>query len=86
MAATLSLDYYDWILAGIAALIAIGAVAGATTAVGFPEGLAAGSLAATVLVYHTLFRNPPTTETSVQYRTAVVVWHAYVAVVLWLSV
>lgn len=77
-----SLDYYDRILVGIALLIGVGLAAGLVTPLSYHQGLASGSVAATLLVYHTLFRNPPVAERDVRYGTAVVLWHAYLIGIL----
>lgn len=53
-------DYYDKVLATIPLAIAIGAVASVHEAVAVYEGVGAGSLLATLLLFEVLFRNPPT--------------------------
>ncbi len=52
--------YYDKVLAALTAVIAAGAVVSVHPSVEFHQGLAAGSLVSTILLYEMLFRNPPT--------------------------
>jgi hypothetical protein len=51
---------YDKYLIAMAAAVAIGGLASAHPAIAVYEGLGAGSLFATVILYEVLFRNPPT--------------------------
>lgn len=52
-------DHHDLLLVTIPALLALGVVVSVHPAVALHEGMAAGSLASTVLLYNALFRNPP---------------------------
>lgn len=52
-------DYYDQFLIAIAAFIIAGAVASLHPAIALHQGLAAGSIVSTILLYEVLFRNPP---------------------------
>lgn len=79
------LTYYDKIIAGIAGSLLGGALLGVVTAVGFETGLFFGTLAATLLVYDAIFRNPPLPATDPRVAAAAVVWHA-ILVVLAISV
>lgn len=54
------LDYYDKMLVAIVAVIAVGGATSLHPAVAIHEGLGAGSLLSTLLLYEVLFRNPPT--------------------------
>ncbi|MFA9516143.1 hypothetical protein ACERIT_02825 [Halopenitus sp. H-Gu1] len=56
-------DYYDQILIGTAVAIVAGVSVSIHPAVAIYQGLAGGSLIATVLLLDTLFRNPPTEPT-----------------------
>lgn len=68
-----SLDYYDWLVAAIPVIVALGAAASLHPSVALYQGLAAGSTGATVVVYEMLFRNPPVERTFVD-RGAVALW------------
>jgi hypothetical protein len=67
------LDYYDQILLAIAAVMIAGAAMSIHPLIGFHQGLAAGSLIATVFLYEILFRNPPTEPTASTTAASVVV-------------
>lgn len=54
------MDYYDKILLGILAMLALGGLTSVHPAIAFHEGLGAGSLISTLMLYEILFRNPPT--------------------------
>lgn len=82
MVRTIPLDYYDTLLAGIAASLALGALLGATAAVEFYEGIVLGSLVATAFLYLGLFRNPPVPPDHARARVAVVVWHVYLGLLV----
>jgi hypothetical protein len=58
------LDYYDRMLLAIAAVMIAGAVVSMHPLIGFHQGLAAGSLVATLFLYEILFRDPPTEPTT----------------------
>lgn len=58
------LDYYDQILLAIAAVMIAGAATSLHPLIEFHQGLAAGSLVATLFLYEILFRNPPTEPTT----------------------
>ena len=66
-------DYYDQILLAIAAVMIAGAAISIHPLIGFHQGLAAGSLVATLLLYEALFRNPPTEPTASTTAASVVV-------------
>jgi len=67
------LDYYDRVLIAIAAVMIAGAAMSTHPLIELQQGLAAGSLVATLLLYEILFRNPPTEPTtSTTAATAVV--------------
>jgi hypothetical protein len=56
-------DHYDRVLAGILLLLVAGGVASLHPAVAAYQGLAAGSLAAMLLLYDVIVRNPPVEPT-----------------------
>ncbi len=56
-------DYYDTLLMTIVAAMTAGAAASVHPAVALHQGLAGGSLLATVILFEILFRNPPTDPT-----------------------
>lgn len=72
-------DYYDAILIAIAAIVAVGWLVGAVTAVPMEYARIASVLAATPFVYHAFFMNPPLPPDDVQRAAAAVVWHALFA-------
>lgn len=76
------LNYYDKILAAVAASLGAGAMAGMLTAVSFNDALLSGALFATVFVYHALFRNPPRPVPSSKGKAAAIVWHAFLGSLL----
>jgi hypothetical protein len=53
-------DYYDKLLVAIPSVVLLGAVAGLYGVITLYQGLAAGSLAATLVLLEMLYRNPPT--------------------------
>ncbi|AKH97008.1 hypothetical protein HLASF_0509 [Halanaeroarchaeum sulfurireducens] len=67
------LDYYDQILLAIAAVMIAGTAVGLHPLVEFHQGLASGSLVATLFLYEILFRNPPTEPTTSTTAASVVV-------------
>lgn len=73
-------DYYDKIIVGIAGSILGGVILGVTTALGITTGLFIGTLAATLLVYDAIVRNPPVPATDPRVAAAVIVWHAILIV------
>jgi hypothetical protein len=77
-----SFDYYDRILAAIAASLGGGVLAGTITVLRLRAGLFVGALVATTFVYHAMFRNPPRRTPSRQATAAAIVWHAFVGVLL----
>lgn len=58
------LTYYDQILLAIAAMMIAGVAVSSHPLVAIHQGLAGGSLAATLLLYEILLRNPPTEPTT----------------------
>lgn len=58
------LDYYDRVLLAIAAVMIAGAALSVHPLVEVHQGLAGGSLVATLFLYEILFRNPPTEPTT----------------------
>jgi len=82
MEPSISLGYYDKILAAIAASLGGGALAGVITAYSFRVGLLAGALLATVFIYDATLRNPPRPAPSPQVKASVLVWHIFLAVLL----
>lgn len=76
----ISLNYYDKILAAIAASLGGGALAGVITAVSFRVGLITGALVATIFVYDAIFRNPPRPGLSPQAKAAVIIWHVFLGI------
>lgn len=67
------LDYYDQILLAIAAVMIAGAAMSIHPRIEVHQGLAGGSLVATLLLYEILFRNPPTEPTTSTTAASVVV-------------
>lgn len=57
------LDYYDWFLIAIAAMMIAGTAVSIHPSVALYQGLAGGSLVSTLFLYEILFRNPPTDPT-----------------------
>jgi hypothetical protein len=53
-------DYYDKLLVAIPSVVLLGATAGLYGPVTVYQGLAAGSLLATLVLFEMLYRNPPT--------------------------
>lgn len=68
-------DFYDRILAAIAACLILGVVLGIATPLDIELSVLLGSLAATVFVYLGVFLNPPAPTVRRQVTTAVVGWH-----------
>jgi hypothetical protein len=58
------LDYYDQMLIAIAAVMLAGVAASVHPLIEIHQGLAGGSLVATLFLYEILFRNPPTEPTT----------------------
>lgn len=75
-------DYYDAVLAAIISLLILGVAVSIHPVVGFHQGLAGGSLAATVLLYEVLFRNPPVEPTRATTAASAVVGGGWVLVLL----
>lgn len=69
------LDYYDRVLAGIAASLLGGLLLGVVTTIQLHTGLFLGALAATGFVYDAMFRNPPLPATDPRTVATVIVWH-----------
>jgi hypothetical protein len=67
------LNYYDQILIAIAAVMIAGVVASVHPLIEIDQGLAGGSLVATLFLYEILFRNPPTEPTTSATAASVVV-------------
>lgn len=59
-------EYYDKLLVAIPTLMVLGLIASSHEAVALYQGLGAGSLAATILLFDALFRNPPHEKTITQ--------------------
>lgn len=76
------LDHSDNILAAIAASLGGGAVVGVVTVGRFHTGLTAGTLGATVFIWHAIFANPPRPAPSPKANVAAVVWHVVLRVLL----
>lgn len=66
-------DYYDLILIAISAALVAGGAVSLVLPIGFYQGLAAGSLISTLLLFEVLFRNPPTEPTPSTTAASVVV-------------
>lgn len=81
-----SLSYYDKILLAVAISLAGGFTTGMVTPVRLQLGLLAGALGATVFVYHAMFQNPPRPPASTTARAAMIVWHAFLLVLLVASI
>jgi hypothetical protein len=58
------LDYHDQILLAIAAAIIAGGAVSVHPLIEIHQGLAGGSLVATLFLYEAMFRNPPTEPTT----------------------
>ncbi|WP_049892944.1 hypothetical protein [Natronococcus jeotgali] len=69
-------DYYDRVLAGIAASLAGGLALGVATSLQLHTGVFVGALVATAFVYDAMFRNPPLPTAEPERAAAVLVWHA----------
>jgi hypothetical protein len=82
MALAVSLDYYDKILAAIAASLTGGALIGSMTVLRLSVGLLVGAVVATGFVYHALFLNPPRPTPSRRAKAAAIVWHGFVGFLL----
>jgi hypothetical protein len=67
------MHYYDKLLIAVPVVIALGAGMSIHPAVTISQGLAFGSLLATVVVFEMLFRNPPIEPTRADVG-AVAVW------------
>lgn len=65
--------YYDQILVTIAAVLIAGASASIHPSIALHEGLAGGSLFATILLYEITFRNPPVEPTRSTTAASIVV-------------
>lgn len=74
------MDYYDKILAGIAASLLGGLVLGVAAPIALNVGIVVGTLVATLFVYAGVFRNPPLPETDPRVKAAAVAWHAVLLV------
>ena len=57
-------DYYDVMLLAVGAAIAAGVVVSAHPSIAINQGLAGGSLLATLILFEILFHNPPTEQTT----------------------
>lgn len=53
------INYYDKILLGISASLAIGGLMGFSTGIPLQYGLGGGAAISTLLMYHGMFRNGP---------------------------
>lgn len=82
MESGISVSYSDKILAAIAASLGAGALAGVFTAYSIRLGLLAGALIGTLFMYDAVFRNPPRPAPSTQAKTAALVWHVFLAILL----
>ncbi|WP_290818247.1 hypothetical protein [Halovivax sp.] len=69
-------EYYDKILLAIAAVLAAGWLVGALTAVPMRDARTVSFLAATPLVWHALFKNPPLPASEPHRAAVAIVWHA----------
>ncbi|MFC4541400.1 hypothetical protein ACFO5R_05610 [Halosolutus amylolyticus] len=69
-------DYYDKVIAGIAGSLLGGLLIGVVAPIAVQSGLFLGTLAATLLVYDAVFRNPPVPATDPRVAAAAIVWHA----------
>jgi len=67
------LDYYDQILIAVAAVMIAGVAVSIHPLIAVHQGLAGGSLVATLFLYEILFRNPPTEPTTSTTTASVVV-------------
>ena len=65
-------SYYDKLLVVIPLAIGIGAAASLHDAVSLPQGLAAGSLVSTLVLYEAIFRNPPVESTPANVTATIV--------------
>ena len=70
-------DYYDKLLAAIAASLVGGTALGALGPVALEAGILVGALTATAFVYEALFRNPPEPMTTPRQATLAVAWHVF---------
>jgi uncharacterized protein YneF (UPF0154 family) len=75
-------DRYDRVLIGIPLVLLIGAVLSFHPSVAIHQGLAGGSLIASVLLYEALFRHPPVEPNSADAAAAVGVGLGW-ALTLW---
>lgn len=75
-------DYYDALLAAIAASLALGLSVGLATSIPLRTAMAGGCLIATVFVFEGVYRNPPVDASSTAARVASITWFAFVALIL----
>lgn len=75
-------EYYDKILIGITSALLMGVLAGVLTSLAFSTGVLFGALAATPFVYDAMFRNPPLPSSNPEVAVAVIVWHAFLFVLV----
>lgn len=76
------MDYYDVHLVAIAAAVLAGGAATAHPSVATYEGLGAGSLVATILLFEILFRNPPTEPSRTRVPPSAIVAVGWLATLL----
>lgn len=77
----MDIGYYEQLLAAMGASLVAGVAVSVHPAVAVYQGVAGGSLPATLFLYEALFRNPPTSPTAAQ-TAGVVGWHLVLFVVL----
>jgi hypothetical protein len=75
-------DHYGCILASIPLVLVLGAAASLVSRVALYQGLAAGSLFSTVLLYDALFRHPPVEPTVADATAAAAVGVGWAATLL----
>lgn len=80
-----TIDYYDKVLAAIAASLVLGFAVGAGTGVRLYHAVVAGSVVASGFLYAAMFRNPPLPDGSPRTKAAIVLWHAFLAVLVWVG-
>lgn len=78
-------DYYDKVVAAIAASLLGGGLLGAVTPLAFHVGLLAGTLVATAFVYDALFRRPPLPATHPKMAATAVGWHLFLLLLVVLA-
>lgn len=79
-----SLTYYDKVLIAIAVSLIIGTLSGVLFDIRLVVGVFAGSLMATVFVWHALFYRSPYDTTSVA-RHGAILWHVMLGLLLLLT-